>query len=219
MESTSEAIVSAERFFVPLNTMCSMKWETPLCSGVSWRLPRLSQTPMVTLRTWGIDSVIRVRPFSKTCLAIILWARVGTVRVAHARLASVPMRDEDYSRYVRINLPHARTIGQRIARTLDALGAFGHEGNGGARALSEALADLDGALRPYETDPPAEEALQAADAAADKGRDLVAVIVESPCRSDRLGQHVRNFFECLGLNQEGADLALKCGERPDSPLR
>jgi len=51
MESTSEAIVSADRFFVPLKTMCSMKWDTPLCSEVSWRLPRLSQTPMVTLRT------------------------------------------------------------------------------------------------------------------------------------------------------------------------
>jgi len=90
------------------------------------------------------------------------------------------MRDEDYRRYVRINLPHARTIGQRIARTLDALDGFGHEGNGQAQALSGALA--------------------------------------SSCRSDRLGQHVRNFFECLGLHEEGADLALKCGERSDSPL-
>lgn len=129
------------------------------------------------------------------------------------------MRDEDYGRYVRINLPHARTIVQRIARTLDALGAFGHEGNGRGQALSGALADVDGVLRPFESDPPAEEALRAADAAAEKGRALVKVIVSSACRSDRLGQHVRNLFECLGLNEEGAELALRCGERPDSPLR
>lgn len=129
------------------------------------------------------------------------------------------MRDEDYGRYVRINLPHARTIVQRIARTLDALGAFGHEGNGQAQALSAALADLDGTLRPFDTDPPAEEALKAADATAEKGRALVAAILASACRSDRLGQHVRNLFECLGLNEVGAELGLKCGERPDSPLR
>jgi hypothetical protein len=129
------------------------------------------------------------------------------------------MRDEDYGRYVRINLPHARTIVQRIARTLDALGAFGHEGNGQGQAMSGALAEVDGVLRPFETDPPAEEALRAADAAAEKGRALVEVILASACRSDRLGQHVRNFFECLGLSEEGATLALECGERPDSPLR
>lgn len=32
-------------------------------------------------------------------------------------------------------------------------------------------------------------------------------------------QNVRNLFECLGLADEGATLALSCGERPDSPLR
>jgi hypothetical protein len=129
------------------------------------------------------------------------------------------MRDEDYGRYVRINLPHARTIVQRVARTLDALGGFGHEGNGQAGALSDALADLDGSLRPYDDDPPANDALAAADAAAAKGRSLVEAVMATPCRSDRLGQHVRNLFECLGLGEEGARLGVCCGERPDSPLR
>ena len=129
------------------------------------------------------------------------------------------MRDEDYQRYVRINLPHARTIVDRIGRTLEALGGFGHEGNGGAQSLSEALADLSGTLRPFDADPVAEEALRAADAAAVKGRSLVDVIAVTHCQSDRLGQHVRNLFECLGLPEEGAELSLRCGERPDSPLR
>jgi hypothetical protein len=127
--------------------------------------------------------------------------------------------DSDYHRYVRINLPHARTIVQRIGRSLEALGAFGETGNGGALELHGAFEALEQALRAFEEDPPAEEALRAADAAAEKGRSLVAAILATPCRSDRLGQHVRNLFECLGLAQEGADLSLQCGESPDSPMR
>lgn len=126
--------------------------------------------------------------------------------------------DEAYRRYVHINLPHARTIVQRVRRTLEALGAFGEATNGGA-VLSEACREVDGSLRPYDEDPPLAAALEAADAAAAKGRGLVAAILETPYRSDRLGQHVRNLFECLGLAEEGATLSVQCGERPDSPLR
>ena len=58
IESTSAAIRSAERVFVPLNTMCSMKWLiAALLASVSWRLPRLSHTPTATLRTPGTASV------------------------------------------------------------------------------------------------------------------------------------------------------------------
>jgi hypothetical protein len=127
--------------------------------------------------------------------------------------------DEAYARYVRINLPHARTIVGRIGRSLEALGAFAEEGNGGAVALHTAFERLDGGLRPFEDDPPFEAALAAADAVAVQARELVAAILETAARGDRLGQHVRNLFECLGLAGEGAALALRCGERPDSPLR
>ena len=67
--------------------------------------------------------------------------------------------------------------------------------------------------------PSYEEALRAADEAAVKARALVDTIAQTPFQSDRLGQHVRNLFECLGLPEEGAELSLRCGERPDSPLR
>jgi hypothetical protein len=127
--------------------------------------------------------------------------------------------DSDYQRYVRINLPHARTIVQRIGRSLEALGAFGEAGNGRALGLHDAIEALERALREFDDDPPAEAALRGADAAAERGRGLVAAILTTPCRSDRLGQHVRNLFECLGLAQEGAELSLQCGERPDSPMR
>jgi hypothetical protein len=127
--------------------------------------------------------------------------------------------DEHYRRYVRINLPHARTIVQRIGRSLEALGAFGEGGNGGAFGLHAAFERLEQELRGFDDDPPAERALSAADAAAERARELVRAILLTPARGDRLGQHVRNLFECLGLAEEGRELALRCGERADSPLR
>jgi hypothetical protein len=129
------------------------------------------------------------------------------------------MRDEEYRRWVRLNLPHARTIVQRIGRSLEALGAFGEAGNGHATPLVAAYEALETHLRRFDEDPPAAEALAAADEAAELARGLVEAILAGPARGDRLGQHVRNLFECLGLADEGAELSLLCGERADSPLR
>jgi hypothetical protein len=129
------------------------------------------------------------------------------------------MSDEAYRRYVQVNLPHSRTIVARLGRTLDALGAFGAQGNGGASGLHQAYETLEAAVRDFDEDPPMEEALRSADAVADLALSLVAAILATTCRNDRLGQWVRNLFECLGLAEEGARLSLECGERPDSPLR
>ena len=125
---------------------------------------------------------------------------------------------DPYQRYVNVNLPHARTIIFRIGRSLSALGGFGLE-DGGALALQTAFEALERAAEPFDEDPGQAEALEAADHLADLGRLLVSSILATPCRSDRLGQSVRNLFECLGLPEEGATLSLECGERPDSPLR
>lgn len=129
------------------------------------------------------------------------------------------MSDPDSHRYAHINLPHARTIVQRIARSLEALGAFGESGNGSAAALRDAYERLEHAARPFDEDPPLHRALRAADDVAERARALVALILKTPARGDRLGQNVRNLFECLGLPEEGAALSLQCGERPESPLR
>lgn len=129
------------------------------------------------------------------------------------------MSESDVRRYAHINLPHARTIIQRIARSLEALGASGQQGNGSAAALHGAYERLEEAARPFDEDPPLPRALRAADEVAERARALVALILETPARGDRLGQNVRNLFECLGLPEEGAALSLQCGERPDSPLR
>ncbi len=129
------------------------------------------------------------------------------------------MDDADYRRYVRINLSHARTVLQRVMLYLERLGAFNEERNGVAAALHAAYEKLEHSLRGYDDDPVMAEALRAADGAAAEARVLVEAIVATPCRGDRLGQAVRNLFECLGLPEEGARLSLTCGESPDSLLR
>ena len=55
--------------------------------------------------------------------------------------------------------------------------------------------------------------------AAAHARLLAQEIARAGYSGDRIGQCVRNLFECLGLAEEGAEVSLTCGERPDSPLR
>ncbi len=131
------------------------------------------------------------------------------------------MSEEDaaYVRYVQINLPHSRTIVERIGRSLEALGALGDSGNGAASELRAALRALEDATEGFDEDPAFEVALRAADAVAERTRTLVTAILTRTFRGERLGQYVRNLFECLGLATEGACLSVECGESPDSPLR
>jgi hypothetical protein len=129
------------------------------------------------------------------------------------------MTDERYQRYVHINLPHARTVAQRIALELELLGAFREGENGGAVELHAAFTAVEQALRPFDDDPAFEQAVAAADEVAGHARTLVATVLATPFRSDRLGQRIRNLLECLGLAEEGARLSLECGEHPDSLLR
>jgi hypothetical protein len=114
-----------------------------------------------------------------------------------------------------INLPHAYTIVGRLIYYL----AHRDAPAGRATDLRDLLDDLEHFLRPFETDPPLPEALRAAATAAEKSRALVDEVVQAGYRGDRLGQCVRNLFECLGFPEEGAARSLVCGERPDSPLR
>ena len=67
MESTERAISSAERFLVPLKSMCSMKCEMPFSAEVSRREPVRIQTPRETDRTWLISSLITRTPLLQRC--------------------------------------------------------------------------------------------------------------------------------------------------------
>ena len=62
MPSTAWEISLAERLFVPLNSRCSMKWQTPLSSAGSYREPTPTHKPTLTLIMCGISAVATVRP-------------------------------------------------------------------------------------------------------------------------------------------------------------
>lgn len=115
-----------------------------------------------------------------------------------------------------INLPHAHTILSRLVRWFEGMA---DPAALESTPLPELLAELDRCLRPYAEDPPEAEAVSAAEQTARVARQLVDEIERGGYGGDRLGQCVRNLFECLGLAEEGAELSLRCGELPDSPLR
>ncbi len=62
-------------------------------------------------------------------------------------------------------------------------------------------------------------ALQLRERAAVLGRTLVDQIESGGLGFDRLGQCVRNLFECLELGREGAAISLRAGEDPRSLQR
>ena len=130
------------------------------------------------------------------------------------------MKKDDLSPEARaawINLPHARTIAERIERQLEILRVLDGDGS---KALNTATLALRHRLEPWVEDAAPEKAAEAADPIVDVSRELVKAIVDDErARSDKLGQCVRNLFECLGLPNEGRRVSLACGENPDSPMR
>lgn len=116
-----------------------------------------------------------------------------------------------------INLPHARTIAERIERQLEILRVLDGEGS---KRLNAAAVAVRTNLEPWIEDASPETAAASADPIVDLARELVkAIVADERARSDRLGQCIRNLFECLGLPNEGRRVSLACGENPDSPMR
>ena len=116
-----------------------------------------------------------------------------------------------------INLPHARTIAERIERQLEILRVLDGEGS---RRLNAAAIAVRNRLEPWVEDADPLTAAASADPIVELARELVKAIVDDErARSDRLGQCVRNLFECLGLPNEGRRVSLACGESPDSLMR
>lgn len=130
------------------------------------------------------------------------------------------MKKDDLSPEARaawINLPHARTIAERIERQLEILRVLDGEGS---KKLNALVVSMRNKLEPWVEDADPEAAAISADPIVDLARELVEAIVDDErARSDRLGQCVRNLFECLGLPNEGRRVSLACGESPDSLMR
>lgn len=118
-----------------------------------------------------------------------------------------------------LDLPHAGRIATRIVRLLE---RHCDEHGIDAPELLDLAETLDAKLSRYvelEDNPPPAEAREARAEAAELGRRLVAALEASNIRGDRLGQFIRNLFECLEMGREGAEISLRAGEDPGSLQR
>jgi hypothetical protein len=126
------------------------------------------------------------------------------------------MDAEPPSFQVALNLPHAARIARRILLIapppLAGPGPAGDTIRKTARDIEELLAPC----LELDENPEAVVAWRLRDEAAALGRKLVDQIEQEKAGHDRLGQCVRNFFECLELGREGAVISLRAGEDPKS---
>ncbi len=116
-----------------------------------------------------------------------------------------------------LDLPHAGRIADRILMLLE---RHTQELNLDVPDVLEAAERLSNFLFRYtaeDDNPP--EAMTIRDEAAVLGRQLVDAIEAARISGDRLGQLVRNLFECLELGKEGAEISLRAGENPNSLQR
>ncbi len=120
---------------------------------------------------------------------------------------------------VHLNLSHACTIAGRLenllVRRIDPLDRAHQEMMGVLGRIIELL-------HPFaesEEMPEREQVVGIVEESANLGRALVDAIERLNLGDDRVGQWVRNYFECLELGEEGARLSLRAGENPDSALR
>lgn len=116
---------------------------------------------------------------------------------------------------VPLNLPHAGRVARRLVTYLH------RDGHGATAAAGTAvqLVQLLDACFESEENPTGPEALRLRNEAAALARRFVEEVELDSLGHDRLGQAVRNFFECLELGREGAVLSLRAGEDPESMQR
>lgn len=119
---------------------------------------------------------------------------------------------------VPLNLPHAGRIARRILHLLPPPGGAAPD-EASARRLTIELIDLLDPCLELDENPSPATSLRLSRRAADLARILVEHIEGGGFGHDRLGQCVRNLFECLELGQEGAEISLRAGENPRSLQR
>jgi len=120
---------------------------------------------------------------------------------------------------VALNLPHAGRIARRILQQLPPKGIPGEPDEALARSLVIEMIELLDPSMEQDENPAPSLALPLRDKVAGIGRKVVDAIERGGLGHDRLGQCVRNLFECLELGREGADISLRAGENPRSMQR
>lgn len=118
-----------------------------------------------------------------------------------------------------LDLPHAGRVAVRLLRVLEPAVDPKDPTHQAAMAACTRVVRF---LAPHVVrgeNPDDPEAEQTAAAAAELGRELVEELVAAKLTRDRVGQCIRNLFECLELGEEGARLSLRAGEDPRSLQR
>lgn len=118
-----------------------------------------------------------------------------------------------------LNLPHAGKLADRLLHVLSRIVRAQPKQS---RHIIERAQELFKLLQPClmaGMNPPPDEAEPLRERAAQIGRSLVDEIERHALGEDRLGECIRNLFECLELGEEGAILSLRAGENPDSLQR
>jgi hypothetical protein len=119
---------------------------------------------------------------------------------------------------VALNLPHAGRVVRRILVHLPELDPPTEPLIAAQRLTIELIEMLDPCMD-LDENPSGPAGVRLRDRAAATGRLLVSQIELGKLGNDRVGQCVRNFFECLELGREGADISLRAGENPKSMQR
>jgi hypothetical protein len=118
-----------------------------------------------------------------------------------------------------LDLPHAGRVAGRI---LELLERHCEDNEIDAPEVMDLAEQLDSMLFKYveeDENPPAVEAKSICARASATANELVAALEHRNILGDRLGQYVRNLFECLAMGKEGAEISLRAGENPESLQR
>lgn len=116
---------------------------------------------------------------------------------------------------VKLNLPHAGRIARRLVTVLRSDG----QSHTDAAATAAQLVDLFDPYFDSDENPRPDTAARIRQQSADLARIFVDQVEIGRLGHDRLGQCVRNLFECLELGREGAAISLRAGEEPGSMQR
>lgn len=118
-----------------------------------------------------------------------------------------------------LDLPHAGRLADRILSLLERLTEERGIDVPEVMETAERLSNLLFRFSAENENPVEAEAMTVRDEAATIARQLVERIVASETGGDRIGQYVRNLFECLELGEEGSEISLRAGENPNSLQR
>lgn len=118
-----------------------------------------------------------------------------------------------------LDLPHAGRVATRLAACVEALEEHHKRPLPGMALAGQELVQLLGEYLFGGENPPPPKARQVCEQAAAIGIRFVEETEREGVGYDRLGQCVRNLFECLERGEEGAELGLRAGENPRSLQR